>query len=126
HATVYENYYGVPRQQVANALADGQHVLCRVDVQGAARLRKLLPEALFIFVMPPDKQALRVRLEHRAQDSTDTIERRLSAADEEIEQAEYFDYSIVNYDDRLDDAVRELIDVIETESRRDPPRIISV
>ncbi len=126
HATVYENYYGVPRQQVASALADGQHVLVRVDVQGAARLRNHLPEALFVFVMPPDLNALRVRLELRAQDSTDSIERRLNSAHTEIEQAEYFEYTIVNYDDRLDDAVRELIAVIETESRRDPPRIINV
>ena len=121
-AEVYGNYYGVPKAQVTDALAAGKHVLCRVDVQGAARIRTLEPEALFVFVLPPDKDALRRRLMERGQDSEESIERRLKAAQGEIEQASRFDEQLINHDGRLDDIVEELVEIIETESRRDPPR----
>ena len=121
-AEVYGNYYGVPKAQVTDALAAGKHVLCRVDVQGAARIRTLAPEALFVFVLPPDKDALRWRLMERGQDSEESIERRLKAAKGEIEQASRFDEQLINHDGRLDEIVEELVEIIETESRRDPPR----
>ncbi|MCH7739347.1 MAG: guanylate kinase, partial [Chloroflexi bacterium] len=121
-AEVYGNYYGVPKAQVTDALAAGKHVLCRVDVQGAARIRTLVPEALFVFVLPPDKDALRRRLMERGQDSEESIERRLKAAQGEIEQASRFDEQLINHDGRLDEIVEELVEIIETESRRDPPR----
>ncbi len=121
-AEVYGNYYGVPKAQVSGALTEGKHVLCRVDVQGAARIRTLVPGALFVFVLPPDKDALRRRLVERGQDSAESIEQRLKAADGEIEQASQFDEQLINRDDRLDEIVEELVEIIEAESRRDPPR----
>jgi len=122
HASVYGNYYGVPKMQVARALSEGKHVILRVDYQGAERIRMLVPEALFVFVMPPNKETLRTRLVERGQDSLDSIERRMESADHEIEVGKSFDYRITNYDNRLDDLVEELVNIIETESRRDPPR----
>lgn len=121
-AEVYDNYYGVPKAQVTGALGQGKHVLLRVDVQGAARIRTLVPEALFVFVLPPDKDALRRRLIARGQNSEESIEQRLKAAKGEIEQAPLFDEQLVNHDDRLDEIVEELVEIIETESRREPPR----
>jgi guanylate kinase len=121
-AEVYGNYYGVPKMQVTDALAAGKHVLCRVDVQGAARIRALVPEALFIFVLPPDKDALHRRLIERGQDTEESIERRLKAAKGEIAHASLFDQQLINHDDRLDDIVEELVEIIETESRREPMR----
>ncbi len=121
-AEVYGNYYGVPVAQVTDALSAGKHVLCRVDVQGAARIRTLVPEALFVFVLPPDKDALRRRLIERGQDSEESIDRRLKSAKGEIEQASQFDEQLINYDDRLDEIVEELVVIIERESRREPPR----
>ena len=121
-AEVYENYYGVPKAQVSDALAEGKHVLVRVDVQGAARIRTLVPEALFIFVLPPDKDTLRRRLIDRGENSAESIERRLEAADGEIDQAPQFDEQLVNHDGRLDEIVEELVEIIERESRRGPPR----
>lgn len=121
-AEVYGNYYGVPKQQVRDALARGQHVLIRVDVQGARRLRQLLPEALQIFVMPPSIKVLRGRLKARGVNTEDEMETRLDAASEEIEASADFDYCVINEEGRLDEAVRQVSEIFDKESRRVPPR----
>ncbi len=122
HAEIYGNYYGVPRRQVARSLEEGKHVILRVDYQGAERIRAIVPEALFVFVMPPDKETLRTRLIARGQDTPKSIERRMASADHEMEVGMTFDYQITNRDGQLDELVEELVQIIETESRRDPPR----
>jgi guanylate kinase len=121
-AEVYGNYYGVPKQQVRDALARGQHVLIRVDVQGARRLRQLLPEALQIFVMPPSMDSLRIRLKKRGVNTADDMENRLNAASDELLESEEFDYCVVNADGALDEAVRQFTEIFERESHEDPPR----
>jgi len=121
-AEVYGNYYGVPKQQVRDALARGQHVLLRVDVQGARRLRELLPEALQIFIMPPSLDVLRNRLRERGVNTQEDMEKRLAAAETEIEQAREFDYQVINEENDLDSAVRRVTEIFACESRRDPPR----
>lgn len=125
-AEVYGNLYGVPRKQVRAALVEGKHVLCRVDVQGAARLRALIPEAVFVFVLPPSMAALRERLLQRAHDSDESLARRLSAGRSEIEQADGFDYQLLNSDGELDQTVSRLMEIIDEESRRDPPRKVVI
>ncbi len=122
HAEVYGNMYGVPKQQVKEALTAGQHVMIRVDVQGAARIRQLVKGALLIFIMPPDLQSLQARLEDRGVDAPETILERRAKAINEISDAEWFDVSVVNHDDQLDEAVRQVINVIDAESERDSPR----
>ncbi len=126
HAEVYGNMYGVPKQQVRDALVAGRHVMIRVDVQGAARIRQLVKDALLIFIKPPNLQSLQVRLEERGVDALEAITERRSKAMDEINDAEWFDYSIVNHDDRLDDAVREVIGVIDCESEREPQRVFDI
>jgi guanylate kinase len=125
-AQVYGNYYGVPKQQVRAALKKGRHVIIRVDVQGARRIRQLVPEALFIFVVPPSLDILRGHLIRRGVNSSEDIERRLSAAKLEIAEADAFDYKVLNEEDRLDDTVAEVATIIDRESRRNPPRKIEV
>ena len=122
-AEVYGNYYGVPKQQVRDALDRGQHVLIRVDVQGARRLRQLLPEGLQIFVMPPSMAVLKKRLEQRGVNTEEDMENRLAAATREIEESTEFDHCVVNEEGHLDDAVRQVSDIFDRESRRDPPRV---
>ncbi len=122
HAEVYGNMYGVPKQQVKEALTAGQHVMIRVDVQGAARIRQLVKDVLLIFIMPPDLQSLQARLEDRGSDTPEAIIERRAKAINEINDAEWFDISVINHDDQLDEAVRQVINVIDTESERDPPR----
>lgn len=126
HAEVYGNMYGVPKQQVRDALAAGQHVMIRVDVQGAARIRQLVSDALLIFVMPPTLQSLQKRLEARGVDAVEAITIRRSKAIDEMNDADWFNYTIVNHDDRLDAAVQEMIGIIDGESERDPPRVFDL
>ncbi len=121
-AEVYGNYYGVPKQQVRDALTRGQHVLIRVDVQGARRLRQLLPEALQIFVMPPSMAVLRKRLKERGVNTSDDMEQRLDSATKEIDESDEFDYCVINEEDYLDEAVRQVSEIFERESLREPPR----
>lgn len=125
-AEVYGNYYGVPKQQVRDALGRGQHVLIRVDVQGARRLRQLIPEALQIFVMPPSMAVLRKRLKERGVNTEEDMETRLGSATREIDESDEFDYCVINEEDHLDEAVRQVSDIFERESRREPPRVYEV
>ena len=126
YANVYGNYYGVPKSQVRDALREGRHVLLRVDVQGAERLRTVAPEAVFVFVLPPSLETLEARLHARGKDSPESIKTRLAAARTEIEQSDRFDYRIVNGDGAIDDSVKELVDIIRRESRRKPARVVKV
>ena len=125
-ALVYGNYYGVPKQQVRDALADGKHVIIRVDVQGALRIKELAPEVLMIFIHPPDMEVLRRRLERRGVNSETDIQTRLAAAAEEIGQSAVFDCQVINHEGQLNVAVDEVIDTIYQEARRVPPRIVSI
>ena len=125
-AQVYGNFYGVPREQVRRALADGQHVLTRVDVQGARRLRAIVPEAVFIFVAPPSTESLQTRLRERGVNSAEELETRLQAAAVEIRESSMFDYVVVNEDDKQHEAVAEVREIIRRESRRCPARKVKI
>ena len=123
---VYGNYYGVPKQQVRDALSLGKHVIIRVDVQGALRIKELASEAFMIFVHPPSMEVLRRRLERRGVNSEADIATRLNAAADEINQSKAFDRQVVNQEDQLEAAVDEVINIVHNESRRVPPRIVKI
>ena len=125
-ARVYGNYYGVPKQQVRDALSQGKHVIIRVDVQGALRIKELASEAFMIFVHPPSMEVLRRRLERRGVNSEADIATRLNAAADEINQSKAFDRQVVNQEDQLEAAVDEVISIVHNESRRVPPRIVKI
>ncbi len=124
-AQVYDNYYGVPKQQVQDALDAGNHVIIRVDVQGAKRLSEIIPEALLIFITPPSLDVLKMHLENRGVDSEVEMTKRLAAATEEINQASLFDFTVTNEEDQLDVTVDSVVAIIESESQRVPPRNVS-
>ena len=124
-AQVYDNYYGVPKQQVRDALDAGNHVIIRVDVQGAKRLSEIIPEALLIFIIPPSLDVLKMHLENRGVDSETEMTKRLSAATEEINQANLFDFTVTNEEDQLDVTADSVVAIIESESQRVPPRNVS-
>lgn len=105
------NYYGTPKAFVQQQLAAGHNVLLEIEVQGAAAVRQQMPDALFVFVMPPSLQSLRQRLEQRGTEDAATIARRVAAASDEICAAKQYDYIIVN--DDLDLAAMGLGNVIE-------------
>lgn len=108
-AEVHGNLYGTLRSEVDARVAAGKVVVLDVDVQGGASLRRVLPEALSIFVYPPSLDALRARLRSRATDAPEVIERRLANAPGEIAQWVHYQYVIMN--DRLDVAQQQLLDL---------------
>ena len=95
-AEVYGNLYGVPKREVSEALARGENVLVKIDAQGAATVRRLYPDAVLIFLDPPDADALERRLRARATESEPDLQRKLAAARAELREAEWFDRRVVN------------------------------
>lgn len=111
HADVFGNYYGTSRVAVEPILATGGDVLLEIDWQGAAQVRRAMPESVSIFILPPSRGELERRLRARATDSEATIEKRLAASREEIAHAHEFDCIVVN--DHFDDAVAALQAIVE-------------
>ena len=95
-AEVYGNLYGVPKREVSEALARGENVLVKIDVQGAATVRRLYPDAVLIFLDPPDADALERRLRTRATESEPDLQRKLAAARAELREAARFDRRVTN------------------------------
>lgn len=109
YAQVYGEYYGTPKHPTLDRLAEGRDVLLEIDVQGALQVRYQYPDALLIFILPPDEPTLLQRLTDRGRDSTDEIAKRFRAARREIQMAKgsrAFDYMVIN--DDLDRAVNEI------------------
>ena len=120
-AIVHGNQYGTSRRTVESVCAGGYDVLLEIDWQGAAQIRRMKPEAVTIFVLPPSLDALEARLRSRAQDSAEVIARRLAAARGEIAHVPEFEYVIIN--DDFDRAAQELISVIRAERLRLPRQL---
>jgi guanylate kinase len=98
-AEVHGNFYGTPRKPVERALAAGQDMIFDIDYQGTRQVRQKLPnDAVTVFILPPSMRELKARLERRAEDSPETIARRLANARVEIERWQEYDYVIVNED----------------------------
>lgn len=97
-ANVYQNFYGTPRDFVLKNLEQGQDVLLEIDIQGALQVKNKMPEGVFIFIYPPNIEALAERLCARGKDSRESIERRLAACEEELKHVKYYDYVVVNDD----------------------------
>lgn len=98
HNLFVGNYYGTPRVPVEKAVSEGKDIIIEVDVNGAAQIRKKLPEAVTVFIMPPSFAELKRRLVGRGTESEELIEKRLQSALDEIRRAEEYDYIIVNDD----------------------------
>ena len=120
HAEVFGNSYGTSRQGVDAALATGTDVVLEIDWQGAALVRRALPEAVSIFIVPPSQEALRVRLIDRAQDEPQVIEFRLAEARGEMQHHHEFDYLVINDDFAI--AIAELSAIVTAERCRQPRR----
>ena len=118
HALVYGQHKGVPKAPVLRALSSGVDVIMRLDVQGAATVRRPVPEALTIFLVPPSLDVLIDRLRRRGGDSPGQILERLDSVLEEIGRIRKFDYVVVNREGRLDETVEQIADIISAEKRR--------
>ena len=123
-AQVYDRWYGVPRQQVRDPLIAGRDVILEIDVQGAATIRSIAPEALTVFVMPASMHELRSRLAGRGTEDETEMQRRLHEASVELGRMHEFDYRVVNRNGQLDDAVHEIDAIIAAEKCRVNPRLV--
>ena len=124
-AQVYGNWYGVPRSQVSQGLKDGKDVILKVDVQGADTVRKLAPEALFIFMIPGSFDELRDRLTQRMTERPSEIDLRLSIAWSELGRVAEYDYRVVNRNEQLDQAIAEIDAIVTAEKCRVGPRKVN-
>ena len=107
HAQVFDNHYGTSRQAVVEQLASGVDVILEIDWQGARLVRKLLPEAVSIFILPPSVVALQERLQDRGQDDDEVIARRMGDAVSEMSHYDEYDYLVIN--DVFQEALDEMV-----------------
>jgi guanylate kinase len=115
-AEVYGNFYATSRGWIADAVAAGQDVVLEIDWQGAAQVRRIFPESVGIFILPPSLDTLRARLQARGQDSPEVIARRYAGAREDIRHVMEFDYVIIN--NEFTEAVKDLTGVVRAERCR--------
>jgi guanylate kinase len=106
HAQVFDNSYGTSRHQVESILDGGEHVILEIDWQGAQQIRQAMPECQTIFILPPSRKALEIRLRGRGTDSEEIIARRLRDSVSDMTHWNEFDYIVVN--DNFDNALRDL------------------
>ncbi len=125
-AEVYGNYYGVPRREVRAGLAQGRDVVMRIDVQGAAHIRAITPQAILIFLAPPDLATLERRLRRRDTEDEVELALRIRAAHREMAEMPKFDYIVVNYDNQQAEAARQIVAIIEAEKQRVVPRRVTI
>lgn len=125
-ATVYGNWYGIPRKPITEALNRGEDTIVKIDVQGAATIKKILPQAVFIFLTTSSIKELVSRLKQRHTESTAELALRTKTAEEEIKKLNLFDYVVINRQDEIDRAVSDIKAIITAEKRRVTPREITL
>lgn len=118
HAIVYNDYKGIPKEQVRQALDSGKDVMMRLDVQGAETIRKLCPDALLIFLTTQTEQELVHRLELRKTETPEGLKLRIATARNEITRIQAFDYVVVNRENQLDETVDIINAIICAEHHR--------
>jgi guanylate kinase len=114
HATYSGRRYGTLRSELEGRLRRGEPVVLEIEVQGARQVRDSMPEALQVFIAPPSREALRARLVGRGTDTSDQVDARLQTAEGELEAQSEFSHVVVN--DRLEDALDELVDIVRGEA----------
>lgn len=126
YAIVYNDYKGIPKGQVRAALDSGQDVIMRIDVQGAATIRALCPEAVLIFLTTQDEQELEKRLTARRSETREGLKLRIATARQELKRLDEFDYVVVNRDHKLEKTVDAILAIIQAEHHRVHPRKVSL
>jgi len=126
YAVVYGDCKGIPKSQVRQALASGHDVIMRVDVQGAATVRRLCSQALLIFLTTRNEEELERRLKARRTESPEELMLRIATARQEMQRLDEFDYVVVNRDNHLSDAVANILAILEAEHSRIDQRQVSL
>jgi guanylate kinase len=118
YAIVYGDYKGIPKKHVRHALDSGKDVIMRIDVQGAATIRKLIPNAVTIFLTAEDEDELVRRLHERKTEDDDKLKMRVATARQELKRFVEFDYVVVNRENELDETVNKVLSIISAEKSR--------
>ena len=126
YAIVYNDYKGIPTEQVRKALSSDKDVVMRVDVQGAASVRKLSPEAILIFLTTKDEHALVKRLEQRKTETPEGLKLRIATARQEFKRIGEFDYVVLNRENKIDQTVDTILAIMEAEHHRVDQRKVSL
>ncbi|MFZ0532253.1 MAG: guanylate kinase [Anaerolineales bacterium] len=125
YAIVYNDYKGIPKAQVSDALASGKDVLMRLDVQGAATISRLCPDALMIFLTAQEKDMIN-RLQERKTESPEGLKLRIATARQELTQMDTFEYVVVNREFHLDETVDTIVSIIVAEHHRVKQRKVTL
>lgn len=126
HAIVYNDYKGIPKEQVRKALESGKDVVMRVDVQGAATVHELCPDALLIFLVTESEEVMVNRLKTRKSENKEELKIRIATARKEMESLDEFDYLVVNREQKLDETVDTILSIIECEHHRVEQRKVTL
>lgn len=126
YANVYGNWYGVPKSPVQEALNNGLDTIMKVDIQGAASIKKIVPQAVFIFLMPPSMEELGQRLKRRHTESSFDLNVRMQIAVEEIKQLSLFDYVVYSQHNEIERAAWDIAAIVTAEKCRVTPREINL
>ena len=118
YALVYNDYKGVPKQQILDALQSGKDVIMRVDAQGAATIRRLIPNAVFIFLIAESEEAMVTRLRERKSETPEGLSLRIATARQEMKRIGEFDYCVVNAQEKQEEAVDEILCIMKAEKSR--------
>lgn len=126
HAVVYGDNKGISKEQVRQALASGKDVVMRIDVQGAATIRDISPEALLIFLTTQNETEMIDRLKLRKSETKDGLQNRIATARDELKRKNEFDYVVINRDGCLEEAVETILAIIHAEHHRAIPKKVNL
>ncbi len=126
YAIVYNDYKGIPKEQVRKALDSGKDVIMRIDVQGAETIRELCPDALLIFLSTESEEDLEDRLRSRKTESKEGLKLRIATARQEMKQVDQFDYYVINHEFELENTVDKIMAIITAEHLRTNPRQVDL
>ena len=126
YAIVYNDYKGIPKQQVRQALASGKDVVMRIDVQGAATIRELCPDALLVFLTTQSEDEMINRLRVRKSETPEGLNLRIATARQESRRIDLFDYVVVNREFELDETVDTIVAIMNAEHHRVKPRKVTL
>lgn len=126
YAVVYGDYKGIPKAQVRRALTSGKDVIMRIDVQGATTIRRLVPEAVLIYLSAESEEALVRRLRERKTEPEEQLKLRIATARQEMKRLDIFDYVVINAEDKLDETCHKIAAIITAEKSRVVQREINL
>lgn len=126
YAIVYNDFKGIPKQQVRDALKTGNDVIMRIDVQGASTIKSLCPGALLIFLTTQTEDELAERLRERRSETDDGLKLRIATARQEMKRIDMFDYVVINRDGHLNETVETILAIIRAEHHRVTPRKVTL